>query len=115
VGRPGNVLRRSGGPGGCSEAVGGVLMVVDDDIVVVDGSCAAVASGDVAHVGGVDELVWVVWVLASTRMAISSFLDFSVSVLPTSRPSSNPFLLPSSKIEALPFSRVLAIVVFTRL
>jgi hypothetical protein len=59
VGRPGNVLRRSGGPGGRSEAVGGVQMVVDDDIVVVDGSCAAVASGDVAHVGGVDGLVGV--------------------------------------------------------
>jgi hypothetical protein len=52
VGRPGNVLRRSGGPGGCSEAGGGVLMVVDDDTVVVDGSCGAVVRGDMARLLG---------------------------------------------------------------
>ena len=52
VDRPGTQYRRSRGPGGGSEAWGGMLIAVVNDVGVVDGSCAAVASGDVATFWG---------------------------------------------------------------
>jgi hypothetical protein len=54
-------------------------VAVDDVVGVVDGCCAAVASGDVAHVGGVDGLVGV----SLACMLIPQVLGGSVDI-PTS-------------------------------
>ena len=56
---PGSKCRCSGGLGGGSEAEGEQVVAVDNDVVVVDGSCAVVTSSDMAHVSGVDRLVGV--------------------------------------------------------
>jgi hypothetical protein len=55
VGRLGRVCHRFRGAGSRFEAVDGVLVVVDDEVVVVDGAdggCADVVNGNVAALGG---------------------------------------------------------------
>jgi hypothetical protein len=86
--RPGSVLRGSGGPGGCSEARGGAVVVVVND---VDGGCVVVVSDDVATarvgLGGLTE-VWVagslvlgaVWVLESANDVVIGFFRSGGSV-----------------------------------
>jgi hypothetical protein len=108
VGRLGSVCRRFRDAGGSSEAGEKVVVVVFDDAGVVDGNvdvadggCAGVVNGNVADSGGNDGLVGVVWVLASTRTAVSRIVGSVCSrlvshisrsaVLPRSSPSFSPF------------------------
>jgi hypothetical protein len=80
---PGSVLRGSGEPGGCSEARGGAIVVVVND---VDGGCTGVVSGDVAglvgSLGGAG-FSRMSWGLPLVCMAVSQVLQSSTDV-PTS-------------------------------
>ena len=89
----GAVCRRFRVAGGGFEAGGELVVVVDDRVVVVDGSCAAVVTGDVAALArdgglvtqavgaGGSVSVWVaillvlgvVWALRSTQSVVSAF------------------------------------------
>jgi hypothetical protein len=81
--RPGTQYHRSSGPGGGSEARGGILIAIVNDIGIVDGSCAAVASGDVAGlVGSLGEAGFsrVGWELSLVCTAVSQVLQSSIDV-----------------------------------
>ena len=52
-----------------------VLVVVDNDIVIVDGSCVAITSGDMAHVGGVNRLVGVLLACIPVPQVLGGSVD----------------------------------------
>jgi hypothetical protein len=70
--QPGSECRRLRGAGSRFGAGEGVVVVVDDIVGVIDGGCAAVVSGDVAHRGG-DGGLWAVSSRGAVCTKVSAF------------------------------------------
>ena len=96
VGWPGIQFHCSGAAGGGFWAKDRVVVVVDNKVVIIDCSCAVVARGDMAHVGGVDRLVGV----SLSCMLVPQVLGGSVDI-PTSFSSCGSLSLGTICIMAL--------------